>query len=98
MTHGDDGLLLYTINAPEAADDDDDEDVSAKLLEAISAHGHQGVRTWKAVRGLLKVAGKKVDAALEDLLKQGLVVKTQDGRASIFVATPEGRSMLDVGE
>ena len=100
VTHGvdqrDEAELLYTIDPPDLADED--EDVSGQLLEAIASYGHQGVRTHKKVRGLLKVRGQKVNVALEDLLKSGLVTQTTDGRASVFVVTPEGQTMLDVGE
>ena len=93
VTHAEDGLLLYAINPPDA-DDDTAQDVTLPLLEAIASHGPQGVRTYKAVRELLKVRGRLIDVALEDLMKTGLVVKAKDGRASIFVVTAAGEQML----
>ena len=95
VTHGEDGLLLYSINAPEA--EENTEDVTYLLLEAIAAAGPQGVRTKKGIRGLLKAGHRKVDPALDDLLNQGLVSIGKDGQTNIYVVTPDGQAMLDVG-
>ena len=93
VTHSEDGKLEYTIRPPDA-DAETAEDVTMPLLEAIASHGHQGVRTHKAVRELLKAGHRVIDPALEDLIKMGYVAKGEDGRAHVFVVTPEGERML----
>lgn len=96
VTHGDDGQLLYTITAPNV--EENTEDVTGLLLEAIAATGSQGVRTMKGIRGLLTAGHMKVDPALHDLLNQGLVEIGKDGKANIYVATPAGHTMLEMDQ
>ena len=93
VTHSEDGKLIWAIRPPDA-EDVAAEDVTLPLLEAIASHGKQGVRTWKAVRGLLKAGHRVIDPALEDLMKMGFMAKGQDGNASVFVVTPEGEIYL----
>ena len=94
VTHGENGRLNYSIDAPSA--EENTEDVTGLLLAAIAAQGPDGVRTKKNIRGLLTVGHKKLDPALDDLLNNGWVRIEYDGKANIYRVTPEGEQMLNV--
>ena len=94
VTHGENGRLNYSIDAPSA--EENTEDVTGLLLAAIAAQGPDGVRTKKNIRGLLTVGHKKLDPALDDLLNNGWVRIEYDGKANIYRVTPEGEKMLNV--
>ena len=95
VTHGENGRLNYSIDAPSA--EENTEDVTGLLLEAIAAEGPEGVRTMKNIRGLLNVGHKKLDPALDDCLNNGWVKTDYDGKANVYTVTPEGEKMLGVG-
>ena len=95
VTHGVNGRLNYTIDAPRA--EENTEDVTGLLLEAIAAQGSDGVRTKKNIRGLLNVGHLKLDPALDDCLNNGWVTTEYDGKANVYTVTPEGEKMLDMG-
>ena len=95
VTHGWGGRLNYTIDAPKA--EENTEDVTGLLLEAIAAEGPDGVRTKKNIRGLLNVGHKKLDPALDDCLNNDWVTTEYDGKANVYTVTPEGQKLLDMG-
>ena len=69
------GKLRYAFEPPEP--EDDGIDVEGTLLEMISSKGAMGVSSKREVRKLIPGKGTSVDAALEDLVDSGLVVKTK---------------------
>ena len=93
VTHGEDGGLVWSINPPDDADDDQG-DLTGRLLEAIVAKGQEGVKGSTALRGLVKAKGHKmIDAALADLISNGMVARRKDGRAFVYFATETGMDM-----
>ncbi len=87
------GVLTYTIDAPDDGEENE-EDKSMELLEAIAESGAQGVRTKRAIRGLVKAKGQRVDIWLEDLIQSGWVVVGKDGKTNVYVVTPDGELIL----
>ena len=92
-----DGILAYTITAPER-DDIDSAAVADNLLYEIAKMGSVGVTGSKSVRALVKHKGKTADIALEDLMKGGLVDRYKVGKAWLYYATPEGLEMAEGGD
>ena len=91
VEHGDDGQLLWSINPPDDDDDDDLAELTGKLLEAIASHGQEGVKGSRAIRGLVKAKGRQaIDAALDDLIANGMVTRQKDGSAFVYYATEVG--------
>lgn len=91
------GVLEYTITAPEKEETDSAE-VADNLLFEIAKLGSDGVTGSRAVRALVKTSGKAVDAALEELINSGMVGKFKTGRAWVYYATTEGLETAAGGE
>lgn len=79
------GVLRLTVAAPDA--NTDATDLTAKFLAAIVAAGDAGISGQKGIRSSIKGNGKAIDAALSDLLAEGLVVSFKNGRRYTYVAT-----------
>ena len=92
VTHGENGLLIWSINPPDDADDDQGE-LTGRLLEAIASHGQEGVKGSKAIRGLVKAKGQLLDAALEEPMSNGMVARRREGRPYVYFATENGMDM-----
>ena len=94
VTHGDNGLLIWNINPPADDDNDDLGELTENLLDAIVAKGQEGVKGSTAVRGLVKAKGHKmIDAALADLMSNGMVARRREGRPYVYFATETGMDM-----
>ena len=89
-----DGVLQYKITPPSKDTEDVMDDVSEELLEKIAATGFDGVRGQRAVRALLKANHKAVDAALVELLSNGLVAYTKVGQTYNYCATDAGKEVV----
>ena len=59
--------------------------------------GADGVTGSKAVRALVKGQGKVTDAALNELIANGLVDRFKAGRAWVYYATDAGIQTLEEG-
>ena len=95
--HHVDGVLAYTITAPEREETDSAE-VADNLLFEIAKMGEDGVTGSKKVRSLVKHKGKTADIALEDLMKAGLVDRYKVGKAWLYYATTEGLDIVEGGD
>ena len=83
-----DSALAITIASP--ADDDDTEDLANDLLVEIAKAGPEGVVGSRAIRGLVKGDGRKIDASLDELIAADLVARTKQGRAFVYTITETG--------
>ena len=93
VSHGEGGLLNWSINPPDD-DDDDIGELTGNLLDAIVAKGQAGVKGSMGVRGLVKAKGHKViDSALADLMANGLVDRRREGHPFVYFATETGMDM-----
>ena len=98
VTHGEQGLLIWSINPPDPNDDDTGE-LTDNLLEAITAKGQEGVKGSRAIRGLVKAKGRRgIDAALDDLLSNGMVARRKEGQTFVYFATEVGMDMFPDAE
>ena len=92
--HGADGLLNWSINPPDP-DDDDIGELTGNLLDAIAAKGQEGVKGSRAVRGLVKAKGRRaIDAALDELISNGMVARRKVGQTFVYFATENGLDMF----
>ena len=85
-----DGVLRYSIVSSKDTDDDDNEGIADELLAKIAATGFDGVRGARGIRELVKGKAKVVDAALVELLGNGLVAYTKVGNGYNYCATAAG--------
>ena len=85
------GVLTYSITAPDA-DDVDTGELSDQLLHAILETGDDGVVGGRAIRGLVKGKGQDIDNALSELIANGLVERVKVGQAYRYSVTIEGMS------
>ena len=93
VTHDEDGGLIWSINPPDD-DDDDQGELTGRLLEAIASHGQEGVKGSRAVRGLVKAKGRTaIDAALDELIASGMVVRRKVGKPYVYYATEIGQDL-----
>ena len=91
VKHGAGGLLTYSIDPPDGEADEDLGEITDNLLEAIASHGQTGVTGSRAVRGLVKAKGRgTIDAALDELISNGMVARRKAGRAFVYYATNLG--------
>ena len=79
-----DSALAITIESPSG---DDDDDIAGALLEGIAKAGPDGVAGSRAIRGLVKGDGRKIDAALDELIAADLVRRPAQKRGRAFVYT-----------
>ena len=87
-----DGILRYSIVA--GGDTDDDESVADELLYKIAATGFDGVKGARGIRELIKGRGKATDAALVELMENGLVSYTKMGNGYNYAATAAGLEVV----
>ena len=91
------GILAYTITAPEK-DETDVAQIADNILFEIAKTGSVGVTGSRAVRALVKTSGKTADMALEDLMNGGLVDRYKAGKAWVYYATTEGLDIAQDGD
>ena len=89
-------LLTISIDPPNQ-DDDGEVDVSMLLLDAIGGAGAEGVRGQNALMRMVKGKGQAKAQALIDLIGDGLVVQTKDGKAQVHTITDAGLIVLGEG-
>ena len=86
-----DGLLTYSITAPDN-DDVDQGELSEQLLQGIMEAGDDGVVGGRAIRALVKGKGQDIDNALSELIANDLVERVKVGQAYRYSVTIEGMS------
>ena len=94
--HYEGDILTITIEPP--TDNEGDElDIALLLLEAIGGAGADGIKGVKNLYGKVKGKNLAKQEALSELLGDGLVVQTQDGKSKVLTITDAGKAMLDEG-
>ena len=89
-------LLTISIDPPNQ-DDDGEEDVYMMLLDVIGAAGAEGVRGVKTLYSMVKGKSQAKAEALSELIGNGLVVQSKDGKAKVHTITEEGAIVLGEG-
>ena len=84
-----DGYISYSFDPPSS--EDAAQEIAPKLLDAIATAGLEGVRGSKGIRELVKGRGRDVDAALNELISNGMVERAKGERnAFVYRATIAG--------
>ena len=84
------GNFSYAIVPP---DGEESVDVTFDLLDKIAQHS-EGVSSARAIRKLVKGKGSDIDAALDNLISDGMVEVGKVGRANVYTITPAGLETL----
>ena len=90
------GELLTISFDPPNQDDDGEEDVYMALLDVIATAGAEGVRGVKELYSKVKGKSQAKAEALSELIGNGMVAQSKDGKAKVHTITEEG--LIVVGE
>ena len=86
-------LLTITIDPPNA--DDDEGDIPMKILTAIADAGPDGVRGTNTLKDMVKGKGQYKAQAIVELVQDGLIAISKDGKTNVHKLTDAGRIILE---